>query len=125
MNDFEGFIGGADEDRTRDLLTASFQPNIEPIEDKGLIPAQSGIERQERRNFRNPGATKMHTLKGGARKGVGGGSRPCHGGGQYTVSNSPPCKRKKIVPAFRTEPPIVNERLSEAGKKSNRRRLGH
>ena len=51
-------IGGADGDRTRDLLTASFQPSIESIEDKGLTP---GIERRRAakfRNFRTLGATK-------------------------------------------------------------------
>ena len=39
--------GGAEGDRTPDLLTASYLPGVEPIEFTGLNPAQSGITRQK------------------------------------------------------------------------------
>jgi hypothetical protein len=87
--------GGAGEDRTRDLLTASFQLNIEPIEDKGLRAAQSGIERQERRNFRNPGATKMLPSKQEAE----GGCDPQNLGQSYGTQHTSVQAPKKIVPA--------------------------
>ena len=40
-------FGGADEDRTRDLLTASFEPVVDSIELTGLSLAQSGITRKK------------------------------------------------------------------------------
>lgn len=38
-------IGGTEGDRILDLLTARFEPVVEPIEFTGLNPAQSGIAR--------------------------------------------------------------------------------
>ncbi len=60
MNFQEARFGGADGDRTRDLLTASFQSNIEPIEFKALIPGITRHRAAKFRNFRNPDATSYH-----------------------------------------------------------------
>ena len=57
MIDLEEVIGGAGEDRTRDLLTASFQPNIDFIEVKRLTPGTERHRALKFCNFRNPDAT--------------------------------------------------------------------
>jgi hypothetical protein len=55
--DFERDFGGADEDRTRDLLTASFPLNIDIIVFIGLTRGTARHRAAKKRNFRTPDAT--------------------------------------------------------------------
>ena len=54
---FEREFGGADEDRTRDLLTASFPLIIAPIAFMRLTPGTARHGAAQKRNIRTPDAT--------------------------------------------------------------------